>query len=137
MQYLRSRLRGVLKYYYNKPLNTDGNDPWEAMHGMLSYELHSQLRAGGRQSEPVTAIGHLCFNRPCKGMILMRIDEQGDLAPRIGVGLQGHEGQFLAMLAQCNVTPEYPIRVEGKEFTIQDLIRSEQKSCRSKTELDI
>jgi hypothetical protein len=65
----------------------------------------------------------------------MRIDEQGDLAPRIGVGLQGHEGQFLAMLAQCNVTPDYPIRVEGKEFTIQDLIRSEQKSCRSKTEL--
>ena len=39
------------------------------------------------------------------------------------------------MLAQCNVSPDYPIRVSGKEFTIHDLIKSEQKTCQSRTEL--
>src|SRR5690606_27928817 len=52
-----------------------------------------------------------------------------------GVGLQGHMGQFLAMLAQSNVDRNYPIVVDGKEFTIQDLIAAEQKTCYADTEL--
>lgn len=132
---LRSRMRTVLSFYYRKPLNTVQNDPWELMHSMLSYELHSRVRDGGPRSSYMTAVGHLCFNRPSKRKRMMVLDNNGRIDTQIGVGLQGHKGQLLAMLAQCNVSPDYPIRVEGKEFTIRDLIESEQRSCYSKTEL--
>ncbi len=135
MQNLRSRMRTVLSYYYNKPLNTMEHDPWEIMHSMLSYELHSRVREGGPRGKPITAVGHLCFNRPAERKKMMRLDENKQLDTRVGVGLQGHKGQFLAMLAQCNVSPDYPIRVQGEEFTIRDLIESEQRTCYSKTEL--
>ena len=54
---------------------------------------------------------------------------------KYGVGLQGHLGQLLAMLAQCHVSPDYPIHVGNKEFTIDDLIEAEKKTCYPKSEL--
>lgn len=131
---LRSRMRTVLSFYYRQSLNTLEHDPWEIMHSMLSYELHSRIRDGGPKGPYMTAVGHLCFNRPSKRQRMMRVvDDKIDT--RIGVGLQGHSGQLMAMLAQCNVSPEYPIRIDGKGFTIHDLIESEQQTCYSKTEL--
>ncbi len=135
MRNLRSRLRTVLSFYYRKPLNTVEHDPWELMHAMLGYELHSRVRDGGPNGPYMTLVGHLCFNRPSKRQQLMIINRDGKLEAEVGVGVQGHRGQFLAMLAQCNVSPDYPIRVGGKEFTISDLIESEQRSCYAKTEL--
>ncbi|MEO0529030.1 MAG: hypothetical protein AAF266_00485 [Planctomycetota bacterium] len=132
---LRSRMRTVLSFYYRQPLNTLEHDPWELMHGMLAYELHSRVRDGGPRGPFMTSIGHLCFNRASKRQQMMAVDGDGRLDVRVGVGLQGHKGQLLAMLAQCNVSPEYPIRVEGRDFTIRDLIESEQRSCYAKTEL--
>lgn len=132
---LRSRMRTVLSFYYRKPLNTMENDPWEIMHGMLSYELHSRVRDGGPRGNLLTAVGHLCFNRPSKRQQMMAVTEDGQIDVRVGVGLQGHKGQLLAMLAQCNVSPDYPIRVDGREFKIHDLIASEQKTCYARTEL--
>lgn len=132
---LRSRLRTVLSHYYRRPLNNVEHDPWEIMHSMLSFELHSRIQDRTKRGAPITAVGHLCFNRPCKGQRLMRLNAAGELDAPIGVGLQGHKGQFLAMLAQCNVSPDYPIRVSDKEFTIHDLIAAEQKTCYSGEEL--
>jgi hypothetical protein len=132
---LRTRLRTVLSFYYRKPLNTLENDPWELMHAMLQYELHSRVHDGGPNGPLMTAVGHLCFNRSSKRQQLMGLDKNGRLDVQIGVGVQGHPGQFLAMLAQCNVSPDYPIRVEGRDFTIRDLIAAEQRTCEAKTEL--
>lgn len=132
---LRYRLRTVLSHYYRQPLNNVEHDPWEVMHSMLSFELHSRVQDRNNRNKPLTAVGHLCFNRPCKGQRLMRLNADGQLDAPIGVGLQGHKGQFLAMLAQCNVSPDYPIRVSGKEFTIHDLIAAEQKTCYAGEEL--
>jgi hypothetical protein len=39
------------------------------------------------------------------------------------------------MLAQSQVPPTYPIVVEGKKFTVADLIEYEKRGCRSRTEL--
>lgn len=133
--YLRNKMRKVLSYYYRKPLNSRDHDAWEAMHGMLAYGLHSRIRNGGPRGESVTAIGWLCYNNPCKRKQLMRLNNEGEIRAQYGVGLQGHMGQFLAMLAQCNVDTSYPIRVDSKEFTIVDLIESEKETCYTNTEL--
>jgi hypothetical protein len=132
---LRSRVRSVLKGYYRKQLNSRENDPWEVMHGMLAYGVHSRIRQGGPRGTPVTSVGWLCYNKPCKNLSLMYVTPKGELRAKYGVGLQGHLGQLLAMLAQCRVSEEYPIRVGKREFTIKDLIEAEKKTCYPKSEL--
>lgn len=133
--YLRNKMRKVLSYYYRQQLNSQEHDTWEAMHMMLAYGLHSRIKAGGPRGESMTAIGWLCYNNPCNNKQLMILNDEGEIRAQYGVGLQGHMGQFLAMLAQCNVDPSYPIRVDGKEFTIRDLIEAEKKTCYPNTEL--
>jgi hypothetical protein len=49
--------------------------------------------------------------------------------------VQGHAGQFLAMLAQSRVKTDYPIMAENQRFTVADLIQHEKDTCRPKTEL--
>ena len=50
MKSLRTRVRRVLKSYYNRPLNSRDNDPWEMMHGMLAYGVHSQSAKAARKA---------------------------------------------------------------------------------------
>jgi hypothetical protein len=121
---LRSRVRSVLTGYYRKALNSREHDPWEVMHGMLAYEVQSRIRQGGPRGELITSVGWLCYNKPCKGQTLMHVTRDGELRAKYGVGLQGHLGQLLAMLAQCHVSADYPIRVGKNEFAIRDLIES-------------
>lgn len=132
---LRTRVRSVLKGYYLKPLNSQEHDPWEVMHGMLAYGVHSRIRQGGPRGDYITAVGWLCYNRPCKGQSLLYVSPEGHLRAKQGVGLQGHMGQLLAMLAQCRVSADYPIRVGDRDFTIQDLIEAEKATCYPKSEL--
>lgn len=132
---LRAKVRRVIKSYYTRPLNSRDNDPWELMHGMLAYGVRSQIRQSGPQGKPITLVGWMCYNRPSKGFTLLYLTPENELRAKQGVGLQGHMGQFLAMLAQCQVSPDYPIRVRDKEFTIKDLIEAEKETCYPKTEL--
>ena len=75
------KVRRVIKSYYSQPLNSRENDPWECMHGMLAYGVHSQIRQGGPQGKPITLVGWLCYNRPCKGFTLLYTDA-GKRTPR-------------------------------------------------------
>lgn len=134
-QALRQKVRNVLKYYYDRPLNTGDRSPWEVMHCMLSYEVHSRVLKGGPTGEPITAVGWLCFNQPCKGRTLMYLNEDGNMRVKVGPALQGHYGQLLALLAQARVRSDYPMRIEGKDFTVADLIEMEKVTCYPKTEL--
>jgi hypothetical protein len=128
---LRDRIDRTLQYYYERPENVAERSVWGVMHALIAYGVDTEVIAGNKK---VNAIGWVCYNGPCKGQRLFYLDK-GNLAPRQGPGVQGHHGQFLAMLAQSRVKPEFPIRVEGKEFTVKDLIEYEQRTCYSKTEL--
>ena len=101
------------------------------MHAMIAYGVDSELIAGDRR---VNAIGYLCYNGVCNGQQLF-YTSNGKLQTRIGPGVQGHPGQFLAMLAQSRVKTDFPILVEGQKFTVADLIQHEKDTCRPKTEL--
>ena len=132
---LRTKVRRVLAQYYNRPLNTRDHSPWEVMHAVLAFEVHSKVLEGGPKGKPITAVGWLCYNRSCKKRSLMYVNQEERLSVRVGPALQGHRGQLMAMLAQAKVSPNYPMLVEDQEFTIQDLIRMEMDSCYPRTEL--
>lgn len=132
---LRDKIRGVLAHYYKRPLNTRDRSPWEIMHAMLAYEVHSKVLQGGPRGDPITAVGWLCFNQDCKRRSLMYVNDQHKLRVRVGPALQGHRGQLLAMLGQAKVSRDYPMRVDEQDFTVADLVRMEMETCYPRTEL--
>jgi len=134
-QQLRAKVRRVLTHYYNRPLNTRDRSPWELMHAMLAYEVHSKVLQGGPNGKPITAVGWLCFNQACRKRTLMYVKDSGELQVRVGPALQGHRGQLLAMLAQSKVKEDYPMRIDNQDFTVADLIDMEKRTCYPRTEL--
>jgi hypothetical protein len=131
---LRNKLRGVLKTYYPKHQNTRDNTAWEIMHEIIAYGVTSTLYQGGPGGPKVNAIGWMCFNGQCKGEQMLYLD-RGHLVARKGPGVQGHFGQFLAILAQSHLTADYPMLVYGKKMTIRDLIECEKQDCQAGEEL--
>jgi hypothetical protein len=101
------------------------------MHVIIGFGVDSTLLSGDRD---VNAVAWICANGPCYGTQLLYAT--GDLVGvHLGPGYQGHSGQLLAILAQSRVKIDYPLVVQGQRRSIADLVRSEQATCRSGTEL--
>jgi hypothetical protein len=133
MRELRDELRETLGWYYDHPQRVNDRSPWGIMHWLIPFGVDSYvLDANGQRQN---TIGYLCYNYPCKGQRLFHLDGNGRLDAAIGPGLQGHRGQFLAMLAQSKVDPNYPMLVGGKAFKVADLIEYEKRTCEAGTEL--
>jgi hypothetical protein len=131
LERLREKVRTCLRFYY-QPENAATRSPWGVMHSLIGYGVDTELIVGRKR---VNAIGWLCWNGPCRGMRLLHIDGSGNLSVKHGVGYEGHEGQFLSMLAQSRVKIDYPMRVDGRELTVADLVDYEKRTCRPRSEL--
>ncbi len=132
---LRAKVQGTLRKYFSRQLNTMEHSPWEMMHGIIAYGVESLFRRGGPRGPAVNAISYVAINGPGHGVRLLMRDSAGRIDAKIGPGLQGHKGQLLAILAQCHVPRDYPFTVEGKKFTLEDLIQTEMATCQADTEL--
>ncbi|MCA9263187.1 MAG: hypothetical protein KDA60_05040, partial [Planctomycetales bacterium] len=130
----RERIQRVLDFYYTRPLNSKDHSPWSIMHTMIGWGVDSQIRIGGPNGQVTSAIRWLTTNGLSDGVRLL-YTQNGNLQARIGPGLQGHRGQFLAVLAQTRVRRDFPIQVDGQTFTVEDLIELEKASCETGTEL--
>jgi hypothetical protein len=128
---LRQEIRDCLATYYDQFENVSQRSPWGVMHSLIAYGVDTQVYVRGRKKN---AIGWLCWNGECRGQRLF-YTAGGKLQTRQGPGLQGHQGQFLAMLAQARVKRDYPLRIEGYKFTVADLIEHEKETCQADTEL--
>lgn len=131
---LRSRIQTTLAKYVDRRPNTRDQNCWEMMHWIIAYGVGAQASRSEPGGEPVNAIGWLCYGGACRGQALLYV-EQGRVAARKGPNVQGHYGQFLAILAQSKVKSDYGIQLEGRWFTVADLIESEKLGCRSGIEL--
>ena len=130
-QALRDRVRRCLAYYLFRPESTQRRSPWAVMHVIIGFGVDASLLSSDRE---VNAIAWLCANGPCSGMQLLYA-AGGSVGVHMGPGYQGHSGQLLAILAQSRVKIDYPLVVQGRRLSMADLVRSEQATCRSGTEL--
>ena len=131
---LRRRIAQTLATYQRRPLNTADNTPWEVMHGFIAFGIPTQLRVGGPRGDLVNAIGWSNMGGRCRGQVMLAAS--GDrLTALKGYGVQGHSAQYLAILAQCRVAANSPIVLNGKAFTVADLVEEEKLACKEKTEL--
>ncbi len=131
---LRQRVRDTLSLYSTKHLNTRDHSPWEVMHGFVSYNVQAQIRRDGPTGTPVNAIGWLLWGGRCNGQQIITL-RGGKPHAEEGPGVQGHPAQLLAILAQSRVSAKTPMKIGGKDFTLQDLINEEKLDCRPGTEL--
>jgi hypothetical protein len=131
---LANKVHRVLNHYYQRPINTRDQNCWEVMHWVIAYGVKSRVLRGGPEGPPVNSIGWLCYAGKCAGLPLVHI-EQGRIAAAKGPKVQGHHGQFVAILAQSKVMKDYPMRVGNQTFTVADLIETEKLGCQQGMEL--
>jgi hypothetical protein len=131
---LGAKVRRALALYEPKHLNARDNSCWEIMHGLIAFGPRTDIFRDGPGGTTVNAMGWLCWGGRCQGAPLMVLEHDHPHA-LYGVGLEGHDGQYLAMLAQWRVRPESPMHVGGRDFTVSDLIDEEKLTCQSGTEL--
>jgi hypothetical protein len=130
----KEKVRRVLDYYTRKAVNAADNNCWEVMHWIIAYGVNAKLHRGGPEGPTVNAIGWLSYGNRCAGQPLVYLD-RGRITAAKGPRVQGHHGQFLAILAQSKVMTDYPMRAGGQTFTIADLIETEKLGCESGMEL--
>ena len=92
------------------------------------YPYGSQAMVIPSQGQPVYAVGALCWNLPCQGKTLFRINE-GQVIARVGHSYQPYPGAFLAMLAFSDILPDYEIKAGNDSRTLADLIATEKFNC--------
>lgn len=124
-------IQRCLAMYYRIIVDTKMWRPWTIMHGLLPYGKLSRVNHNGNH---YSAVDYLCNNAIGNDTYMM-YTSGNSLGVSVGPGVQGHEGQFLAMLAQAGVDAEQEIRINGKQFTVKDLVETEKKSCQQNTEL--
>jgi len=125
------RTEACLSYYLNNPESTSVRSPWAVMHALLAFGSDYEMVHGqGR----VNAIGWMCHNGTCRTQRIFTPTAVG-FKPNVGGGVQGHDGQFLAILAQSNVPLNYPIQVGSAKYKVEDLVRHEMATCKEKSEL--
>jgi hypothetical protein len=113
------------------PDTAQNRSPWGVMHTTLAWGQQGEVLIDDR---PYNAIQALCDNQRLKGVRLLEV--RGGLPhPLEGPGLQGHPGQLLAILAQNDVPLDHPIRIGEQTFTVADLVKYEQQTCRPNLEL--
>lgn len=131
---LQHKVRKVLTSYFPRRLNAREHDCWEVMHAVIAYGLETDIHRDGPSGKLVNGAGWLCFNGACQNYRMLYV-EDGRVMAKQGVGVQGHFGQFLAILAQSQMPLNYPMQVEGQEFTVGDLLESEKVTCQTGMEL--
>ncbi|HVA48518.1 MAG TPA: hypothetical protein VNH11_19290 [Pirellulales bacterium] len=131
---LLNKIHRVSNHYYQRTLTTQDQNCWEVMHWIIAYGVKSHILRGGSDGLPVNSIGWLCYGGRCAGQPLVYVD-QGRITASKGPHVQGHQGQFLAILAQAKAMKDYPMRVGNQSFTVADLIETEKLGCQSGMEL--
>lgn len=93
------------------------------------YPYGSQAMLVPQQGgQPIYAVGALCWNFPCHGKTLFRINNDQVIA-RVGYGYQHVPGSFLAMLAFSEILPDYEIKTGNDSRTLADLVATEKYNC--------
>ncbi len=131
---LSEKIHDILATYSERHLNSAQQSPWEMMHRIVAFGIPTEVRRDGPDGDRVNAIGWLLWGNRGNSLPLVVLSA-GKPTCTVGPGMQGHPGQFLGMLAQSEVSPSSPFKLQGKSFTVADLIEQEKLDCNSKEEL--
>ena len=133
---LRDQVRKTTASCFRYRIDTKNFTAGDVLDACLAYGCDAEVRDMSSEGGggPASAFVCLCWNLPSAGFELLRLDNRGEIMPRIGYGYQQYPGQFLAVLAISRVSEEYPLRVGKKVGKVADLVEYEKRACRSGTD---
>jgi hypothetical protein len=137
---LRRQLDEVIDFtYQDRRLNTQDHAAWQILHGALAYQRDFQVRLD-RDGPLVSAVDHLLEGGYINGWNARPGDVLDPATGRRGLRAilepgsksgQGHADQWLAVLAQCGLAPDQPIKVGGETYTMSDFVAQVQHDVSS------
>jgi hypothetical protein len=128
---MRNTIRQGLLYHYARPEAANERSNWGMLHSIMVFGADTKIRVNNRKH---SAIAWIAGNNACRGQRLLTTENDA-IAARSGVGLQGHQGQFLAVFSLCDVPLDYPVYASNEKFSIREMVESEMLACRSGEEL--
>ncbi len=130
-----SRMQNTIKqgllYHYARPEAANERSNWGMLHSIMVFGADTKIRVSKRKH---SAIAWIAGNNACRGQRLLTTENEA-ITARSGVGLQGHQAQFLAVLSLCDVPLDYPVYASNQKFSLRELVESEMLACRSGEEL--
>ena len=119
-----------------RPLRQSENAAWQVFHGAVPYGTDLLMEVDG---EPTRALEYLFQEGELAGWE-PRLGEHLESTGRTGVRFtveegsytgQGHVDQFLGYISQAKVPLDTPIRVNGRDLTLEDWARQAQRDIGS------
>lgn len=127
---LQVELDEVLQFTHaERDLSVDQHAAWQILHGALAFQRKFLVRHDGQL---VSAVDYILDGGSMKGwtvQVVTRPDGAQGLRAMLESGSQtgqGHNDQWLAVLAQCDLPLEEPIQVGDDTLTMQDFVAQVQ-----------
>ena len=127
---LQRRLDRAIDFTFQKRrLNTHEHGAWQILHGVLAYGRDFLIRDGDKEGPLVPAVDYVLNGgqmigwtmRPGAKLKSGRRGLRAVMEPGTKTG-QGHPDQWLAVLAQCGLTPDQEILVGNVRYQLRDII---------------
>lgn len=128
---LKSMIERTLNYYWDRPEDAAVRTHWGMLHSIMVFDRDTQIIS---RRQRFNAVAWMAGNNPCRNQTLFTQDQYGIL-PKTGVGLQGHQGQLLAIFGLINVPLNYPVYASNQKFAVADILQREMRDCKVNTEL--
>lgn len=128
---MKNPIRQCLSHYYSQFEKVQGRSNWGMLHAIMVYGIDTKVQAG---DETYSSIGWIAGNNICRGQRLVE-EKNGKLVIKTGIGLQGHQGQMLAIFSLCDVPEDYPIYAGDVRYSLRDVVDGEMAACRNDVEL--
>lgn len=123
---LRDRIDAVLEYtLYERELRLDTHAAWQIIHGVVAFGPKFPVTHGDEQ---VAALDWVLAGKPMKGWTLRPGSDGVEtiLEPGTKTG-QGHPDQWLGYLSLWGLPSSTPLVVDGRDYTIADLVTQAMK----------
>ena len=124
---LRELLDRTLDFtQHGREMSLEDHAAWQLLHGVLAFGENFEILSAGQK---VNAVDWVFDGKPMKGWTINATPQGLRAEIEAGKYGQGHDDQWMAILAQWNVPATRPIIVAGKEYSVQDLIDRTKYDC--------
>jgi hypothetical protein len=124
---LRVQLDRVLDFTeHGREMSLEKHAAWQLLHGVLAFGPEFEILSG---NDKVVALDWVFDGKPMKGWTLTSTPQgvKAEIEPgKLG---QGHDDQWLAIISQWGLPISTPVKVDGQQFSLYDMVRRSMFDC--------
>ena len=125
---LREQLDRVLEFTeHGRIMSLEKHAAWQLLHGVLAFGPKFEILAGDeKRVSPRLGLRRQTHDRLALTAHFARREGARSTPAKLG---QGHDDQWLAIISQWPVPINTPVYVDGKRFTLYDMVKYSMYDC--------